>query len=123
MGMAMTINDAISKHGAKAVYEAGCKAMEGDYSELKALGLPASTLADAWAAMGAHASMSVREQRREEIMVEAELDRIAKRGRPALPAHELAKPRSIRLSDADYAELQRRGMDALREWLRSRTTS
>lgn len=113
--MTMTINDAISKHGAKAVYEAGCKAMEGDYSALKALGLPASTLTDAWAAMGAHASMSVREQRREEIVVEAELDRIAKRGRPALPNSALAKTRAIRLSDAHYYKLKRLGMDWLRQ--------
>lgn len=42
-----------------------------------------------------------------------------KPGRPPLPASERAKTRAIRLSDADYAELQRRGLDALREWLRS----
>lgn len=42
----------------------------------------------------------------------------SKIGRPALPDSERAKTRAIRLSDADYAELQRRGMTALREWLR-----
>lgn len=39
-------------------------------------------------------------------------------GRPPLPNSERAKPRAIRLTDADYAELRRRGLDALREWLR-----
>lgn len=41
-----------------------------------------------------------------------------KQGRPPLPDSERAKNRAIRLSDADYAELRRRGMQALREWLR-----
>lgn len=41
-----------------------------------------------------------------------------KKGRPPLPDSERAKNRAIRLSDADYAELRRRGLDALREWLR-----
>lgn len=42
-----------------------------------------------------------------------------KQGRPPLPDSERAKTRAIRLSDADYAELQRRGVDALRRWLRN----
>ena len=42
------------------------------------------------------------------------------KGRPPLPDSERGKPRAIRLSDDDYAELQRRGMQALREWLRTR---
>lgn len=40
-------------------------------------------------------------------------------GRPPLDDSERAKPRAIRLTDADYAELQRMGMDALRGWLRA----
>ena len=47
----------------------------------------------------------------------------AKLGRPPLPNSERAKPRAIRLTDADYAELRRRGLDALREWLRTPTTA
>lgn len=46
-----------------------------------------------------------------------------KQGRPALPDSERAKTRAIRLSDADYAELQRRGMPALRGWLRTPITT
>ena len=41
------------------------------------------------------------------------------KGRPPLPDSERAKPRAVRLTDADYAELRRRGMTALREWLRT----
>lgn len=40
------------------------------------------------------------------------------RGRPAKLAAEQAKTRTIRLTDADYAELMRRGVDRLRLWLR-----
>ena len=44
------------------------------------------------------------------------------KGRPPLDDSERAKPRAIRLTDADYAELQRRGMAAMRNWLRSSPT-
>lgn len=40
------------------------------------------------------------------------------KGRPPLDDSERAKPRTIRLTDADYAELRRRGLCSLREWLR-----
>lgn len=40
------------------------------------------------------------------------------RGRPPTPAADLLKTRTIRLNDADYAELMRRGVDRLRKWLR-----
>lgn len=40
------------------------------------------------------------------------------RGRPPTPAADLLKTRTIRLTDADYAELMRRGVDRLRQWLR-----
>ena len=40
------------------------------------------------------------------------------RGRPVKPAADIAKTRTIRLTDADYAELMNRGMDRLRKWLR-----
>lgn len=39
------------------------------------------------------------------------------RGRPVKPASDLLKTRTIRLTDADYAELMRRGVDRLRKWL------
>ncbi len=43
-------------------------------------------------------------------------------GRPPLPLDQRATPthpRSVRLTDAEWSELQRRGTPALREWLRS----
>lgn len=40
------------------------------------------------------------------------------RGRPVKPAADHAKLRTIRLTDEDYAELMRRGMERLRAWLR-----
>jgi len=43
-------------------------------------------------------------------------------GRPPLPLDQRAeptRPRSVRLTDAEWSELQRRGTPALREWLRS----
>lgn len=40
------------------------------------------------------------------------------RGRPVKPAADIARTRTIRLTDADYAELMRRGVDKLRKWLR-----
>jgi len=40
------------------------------------------------------------------------------RGRPVKPAADIAKTRTIRLTDADYAELMNRGMERLRKWLR-----
>lgn len=43
------------------------------------------------------------------------------RGRPVKPAADIAKTRTIRLTDADYAELMSRGMDRLRKWLRRPT--
>ncbi len=43
------------------------------------------------------------------------------RGRPAKPAADIAKTRTIRLTDADYAELMNRGMERLRKWLRRPT--
>ena len=39
------------------------------------------------------------------------------RGRPVKPAADIAKTRTIRLTDADYAELMRRGVNRLRKWL------
>lgn len=39
------------------------------------------------------------------------------RGRPTKPAADIARTRTIRLTDADYAELMRRGVDVLRAWL------
>ena len=39
------------------------------------------------------------------------------RGRPPTPAADKLKLRTIRLTDADYAELMRRGVDRLRKWL------
>ena len=39
------------------------------------------------------------------------------RGRPVKPAADIARTRTIRLTDADYAELMRRGVDKLRKWL------
>ena len=43
------------------------------------------------------------------------------RGRPVKPAADIARTRTIRLTDADYAELMRRGVDRLRKWLRRKT--
>lgn len=46
-------------------------------------------------------------------------------GRPPLPPElraEPTHPRSVRLTDAEWAELQRRGTPALREWLACRAT-
>ena len=40
------------------------------------------------------------------------------RGRPVKPAADIARTRTIRLTDAAYAELMRRGVDKLRKWLR-----
>lgn len=40
------------------------------------------------------------------------------RGRPAKPAADIARTRTIRLTDEDYTELMRRGVDKLRKWLR-----
>ena len=42
------------------------------------------------------------------------------RGRPVKPVSDLLRTRTIRLTDADYAELKRRGIDKLRKWLRSK---
>ena len=39
------------------------------------------------------------------------------RGRPPKPADDIARTRTIRLTDADYAELMRRGVDRLRKWI------
>lgn len=43
-------------------------------------------------------------------------------GRPPKPDAEKSdkRPRSIRLGDADWSELQRRGTPALEAWLRKR---
>ncbi len=45
-------------------------------------------------------------------------------GRPPLPPDQRrgnTPVRAIRLTDAEWAELQRRGLDALRAWLRAST--
>ena len=42
------------------------------------------------------------------------------RGRPPTPAADKLKTRTIRLTDADYAELMRRGVDRLRARLRKK---
>lgn len=41
------------------------------------------------------------------------------RGRPPIPKDQHAAPpaRSVRLTDVQWAELKRRGVDALRRWL------
>lgn len=39
------------------------------------------------------------------------------RGRPAKPAAEQLKTRTIRLNDADFAKLKAIGMDRLRAWI------
>ncbi len=43
----MTIDEAIQKHGAMAVFEAGATGECEDYTPLKALGLGVETIADA----------------------------------------------------------------------------
>lgn len=43
-------------------------------------------------------------------------------GRPPLPPEQRktpSPPRTVRLTDAEWAELQRRGVPALRKWLAS----
>lgn len=39
------------------------------------------------------------------------------RGRPAKPAAEQLKTRTIRLNDADFAKLKAIGIDRLRAWI------
>ena len=112
----MDLKAAIAAHGATAINEAATAALSGDYSKLNEMGLPAASLADAYAALSAsHKAMSKSERAADQMAINAEIVRL---GRPPLPDSERAKTRAIRLTDADYAELQRRGMDALREWLR-----
>lgn len=72
--------DPIRKHGAKAVYDAACRALEGDYSHLHALGVPAETLADAWDAQtAAYRALSALEQAGEAAAVEIEFARLRSR--------------------------------------------
>ena len=40
------------------------------------------------------------------------------RGRPAKPAADIAKTRTIRLTDADFARFKALGIERLRQWLR-----
>lgn len=69
----MDIQTAIKTHGAKAVYAAGCQALEGDYSALQQMGLPAASLADAWAALGAHENMTMADRVADQVEVMATL--------------------------------------------------
>jgi hypothetical protein len=40
------------------------------------------------------------------------------RGRPAKPAEDIARTRTIRLTDEDFARFKALGIDKLRKWLR-----
>ena len=40
------------------------------------------------------------------------------RGRPVKPASEVAKLRTIRLTDADFTKLKEIGMERFRAWIR-----
>lgn len=72
--------DPIRKHGAQAVYNAACRAMEGDYSHLHALGIPAQTLADAFDAQtAAYRALSPLERAGEAASVEIEFARLRSR--------------------------------------------
>ena len=41
------------------------------------------------------------------------------RGRPVKPAADIARTRTIRLSDADFARFKALGIERLRKWLKT----
>ena len=68
----INIQHAVSEHGAEAVYQAACAAMDGDYSKLAEMGIEASTLGDAWRIQSsAYKSMSNGERAKEQMTVNA----------------------------------------------------
>lgn len=71
------IQRAVAEHGAEAVYQAACAAMEGDYSKLAEMGIDVATLGDAWRVQtAAYKSMSTGERAKEQMAVNGELMRI-----------------------------------------------
>ena len=68
------IPEAIQTHGAQAIYQAACRALEGDYSHLARLGIQASTLRTAWDVQSiAYRAMTPREQASETASVAIEM--------------------------------------------------
>lgn len=110
----MDLLNALTTHGAEAVYKAANAALAGDYSRLAALGLDCTTLAEAFAAQAsAFKAMGQGARARDQMEVNGELVTLAKRGRPTLPPEDRAQVRSIRLTDARWDKLRRLGS----EWL------
>ena len=71
------IQHAVREHGAQAVYQAACAAMEGDYSKLSAMGIEAKALGEAWQVQtAAYKSMTAGERAREQMDVNGELIRV-----------------------------------------------
>jgi uncharacterized protein (DUF4415 family) len=108
---------AIQKHGAKAVYQAATAHMAGDKANgLTKVGLVANTMGEVFAIQTeAYKQMGPADQAIDAADATAALEVIRKRGRPfSKPGHEApTKPRSIRLDDDRWAKLQALG----REWL------
>ena len=68
------IQRAIDVHGAKAVYDAAAKRLDGDAAPLVSVGLTAPDLAVAWAIMSqAHRQMNAEDQAREHWSVQQTL--------------------------------------------------
>ncbi|OWL90143.1 hypothetical protein [Halopseudomonas aestusnigri] len=102
----ITIQHAVREHGAEAVYKAACAALEGDYSKLAEMDIEASTLAEAWAAQtAAYKSMTAAERAREQMTVNKELMKIAKRKPGPVPTVN-GKRRNVFIDDesVEYAQ-------------------
>lgn len=70
----MNTTDAIKQHGAKAVYQAACRALEGDNQPLAELGFSASRLSDAWHIQSqAYRRLTPGERAAEQMLVNAAL--------------------------------------------------
>lgn len=102
----ITIQHAVREQGAESVYKAACAALEGDYSKLAEMDIEASTLAEAWAAQtAAYKSMTAAERAREQMTVNKELMKIAKRKPGPVPTVN-GKRRNVFIDDesVEYAQ-------------------
>jgi len=70
------VERAVEIHGAKAVYDAAVRRMDGDRKPLKNVGLGANTIADAWEIMQeAHKSLTPSEQASDYWAAQKDLNR------------------------------------------------
>ena len=87
--MKKELQQAIKAHGAEVVYKASCQAMEGNYTALQNLGVPATTLGHAFVAQSeSHKGMTPGQRASEQMTVNGELTRIIKTVAQRVDAHD-----------------------------------